>query len=340
MYKAYITIPKGELYDTFITQKALDEWKLFCTVESNPYSRQLEKEEICTFAHEADIIISGWGTVPYTEDVVKKLPNLKVVAYTGGSVSGVTPDDALFCHGIKLLSGNEYFAMSVAEACLCYTICALRKVGLYYTETKKSGWNTSPWENRGLFSKKVGIVGYGAIAKYFCELLKPFTKDILVYSNHLSAEDALELGLQKAELDEIFSTCDVVSVHSALKPETVGFINKRLMSMMKQDAILVNTARGAVVDEVAMIELLRDEKIYAALDVYSHEAPLSGPLTELQKLDRAFLMPHMGGPTIDMRGILTCALAHEVREYLENGTPMMSEVKPSMVANMSCNIKK
>ena len=76
-----------------------------------------------------------------------------------------------------------------------------------------------------------------------------------------------------------------------------------------------------------MIELLREEKIYAAIDVYSLEAPLSGPLTELQTLDRAFIMPHMGGPTIDMRGHLTKQLAKEVRGYFENGTPMMSEVK-------------
>jgi len=339
MYKAYITIPKGNTYDTFVTEAALDAWKSFCEVESNPYDHQLSGDEICELAKDADIIVSGWGTASYTEEMMAKLPNLKIMAYTGGSSAHVSPDGSLFEHGVKLVSGNEYFAKSVAEACLCYTICALRKVGQYYTETKQSGWYTSEWSNRGLYAKKVGIVGYGAISKYFCELLKPFTNDILVYSGHLSAEKAAELGLKKAELAEIFSTCDVVSIHSALKPETVGFINKELMSMMKQDAVLVNTARGAVVDEVAMIELLREEKIYAALDVYSLEAPLSGPLTELQTLDRAFLMPHMGGPTIDMRGILTAALAKEVEEYLKNGTPMMSEVKSAMVKNMSRDVK-
>ena len=338
MYKACITIPKGAVYDTFVTEQALAAWKSFCVVKDNPSDRQLTGEEICTFARNAEIIISGWGTTPYTEEITEKLPNLKVMVYTGGSAADVTPDGSLFRHGVKLLSGNEYFAMSVAEACLCYTICALRKVGLYYTETKRFGWYTSPWENRGLYHKKVGIIGYGAISKYFCELLKPFTRDILVCSDHLSAERAAERGLKKAEMDEIFSACDIVSIHSALKPETVGLIDKRLMSMMKQDAVLVNTARGAVVDEVAMIELLREKKIYAALDVYSVEAPISGPLEELLTLDRAFLMPHMGGPTIDMRGILTEELAKEVWGYLEKGTPMMSEVTSSQTAHMSSDI--
>lgn len=338
MYKAYITIPKGNVYNTFVTEEALSEWKAFCEVDENPYDRQLTKEEICEFAKDADIIVSGWGTTPYNEDVTSKLPNLKVMAYTGGSSADVTPDGSLFRHGVKLLSGNEYFAKSVAEACLCYTICALRKVGLYYTETKQSGWYTSPWENRGLYNKKVGIVGYGAISKYFCELLKPFTKDILVSSGHLTEEKAAELGLKKATNEEIFSTCDVVSIHSALKPETVGSISKELMSMMKQDAVLVNTARGAVVDEVAMIELLQEGRIYAALDVYSIEAPISGHLEPLKTLDRAFLMPHMGGPTIDMRGILTGELAKEVRGYLESGAPMMSEVHASQMANMSRDV--
>lgn len=335
VYKAYITIPKGIVYDTFVTEQALCLWKSFCTVEENPFPRQLRGEEICTFAKDADIIISGWNTIPYTEDITAQLPNLKIMVYTGGSAADVTPDGSLFRHGVKLLSGNEYFAMSVAEACLCYTICALRKVGLYYTEMKQSGWHISPWENRGLYHKKVGIIGYGAISRYFCELLKPFTSDILVCSDHLSAEKAAELGLKKAEKEEIFSTCDVVSVHSALKPETVGSIDRRLMRMMKQDAVLVNTARGAVVDEKAMIELLREEKIYAALDVYSVEAPISGPLEELKRLDRAFIMPHMGGPTIDMRGILTGELAKEVKAHLEAGKPMMSEVKPFQIKNMS-----
>lgn len=335
MKKAYITIPKGNVYNTFITKNALAAWESFCLVESNPYDRQLTAEEVCQLAKDADIIITGWGTIPYNGDVLDKLPNLKILVYTAGSTSVVAGDGALFERGIKLLSGNEYFAMSVAEACLCYTICALRKIGIYYTETKQSGWYTSEWENRGLFNKKVGIIGYGAIAKYFCEYLKTFTKDILVYSGHLSEEKASQLGLKKAGIEEIFSSCDVVSIHSALTPKTEGFINKELMSMMKQDAVLVNTARGAVVDEVAMIELLREEKIYAAIDVYTQEAPLSGPLTELQKLDRAFIMPHMGGPTIDMRGILTEKLAGEVKEYLENGAEMMSEVNASRSSKMS-----
>lgn len=337
MYKAYITIPQGEVYDTFITEKARKAWETFCIVEKNPYDRQMTAEEICTEAKDADIIIAGWGTISYNSDVIEKLPNLKFIVYTAGSTSVVAGDGSLFERGIKLLSGNEYFAMSVAEACLCYTICALRKIGLYYTEIKKSGWYTSKWENRGLFNKKVGIIGYGAIAKYFCEYLKTFTKDIMVYSNHLSEEQAKELGLQKAELEEIFSTCDVVSIHSALTPKTEKFINKPLMSMMKKDAVLVNTARGAVVDEEAMIELLKEEKIYAAIDVYSMEAPLSGCLTELQNIDRAFIMPHMGGPTIDMRGILTEQLACEVKEYLENGVAMKSEISSGRSLKMSRN---
>ncbi len=328
MMKAYITIPKGTVYDTFITPAALAEWKTFCEIEENPLDHNMSGEEVITYAKDAEILIAGWGCCPFPKEVLDQLPNLKLIAYTGGGSDHLYPDGALFKSGVKLVSGNEYFAMSVAEACLCYTICALRKIGQYYTEIKQSGWYTSEWSNRGLFGKKVGIVSYGTIAKYFCEYIRPFTDDILVYSRSMSEEEASEKGFKKASLEEIFSTCDVVSIHTALLPQTEGFITKELMSLMKQDAVFVNTARGAVVDEVAMIELIREGRIYAAIDVYSLEAPLSGPLTELQTLDRAFIMPHMGGPTIDMRGHLTKQLAKEVRNYLENGTPMMSEVKP------------
>lgn len=334
MFKAFITIPQGDIFDTFVTEKALQAWKSFCAVSVSPYNRNLTAEEVCDWAQDADIIIAGWGTISYTEEVLAKLPKLKLFVYTAGSTAMVSPDGAMFKRGIKLLYGNEFFAKSVAEGCLCYTMCALRQIGLFSAEIKETGWRRSPWDNRGLFGKKVGIVGYGAISKYFCEYLKPFTQDILVYSGHMTAEEAQDKGLRKTALEEIFKTCDVVSIHTALKPETVGLVSRELMTSMKKDAVLVNTARGAVVDEIALIDLLRQGRIYAAIDVYSEE-PLKGELLELTKLDRAFLMPHMGGPTIDMRGQITESLAYEVKDYLLDNKSLVNEVSASRSAMMS-----
>ena len=119
MMKAYITIPKGAVYDTFITPAALAEWKTFCEIEENPLDHNMSGEEVITYAKDAEILIAGWGCCPFPKAVLDQLPNLKLIAYTGGGSDHLYPDGALFKSGVKLVSGNEYFAMSVAEACLC-----------------------------------------------------------------------------------------------------------------------------------------------------------------------------------------------------------------------------
>jgi lactate dehydrogenase-like 2-hydroxyacid dehydrogenase len=139
----------------------------------------------------------------------------------------------------------------------------------------------------GLLEQKVGLVGYGMITRHLVKMLKPFHCNVLVYSSHVSDEELLENSITRASLDEIFSTCKVVSLHSALTPKTHHIINRKLLEMLDSEAILINTARGAIVDEEALGELLAQNRFRAVLDVFGQE-PLP-PNSPLRSLPNAYL---------------------------------------------------
>ncbi|MFA7637510.1 MAG: NAD(P)-dependent oxidoreductase, partial [Monoglobales bacterium] len=231
----------------------------------------------------------------------------------------------------RTLTGNYLFAKSVAEGCLAYTLCAMRELERFMSQVRAGGWNEN-WRNRGLFGKKIGLVGFGQIAKNYVEMLKPFDMEILINSGHMTDEEAATYGAKIASKEEIFSTCDIVSLHMGLNEKTKGSITRELMRLMKPESLLVNTARGDVVDEAAMTELLAEGRFWAAIDVFTQE-PL--PLDDkLRTLKNAILIPHMGGPTIDMREYIVCSFAKDIEAFAK-GEPMANEIGVECVGRMS-----
>ena len=164
---------------------------------------------------------------------------------------------------------------------------------------KEGGWRPKIDRNTGLIGKKVGIVGYGAIAKYYVDLLKWFNVDLYVYSKYITDEEIERIGAKRATLEEIFSTCDVISLHSALNEENRGMITGELLAMIKDGALFVNTARGRLVDDEALIKELGKGRFNAAIDVFVTE-PLEKE-SPYRKMNNVMLFPHIAGPTFDMR---------------------------------------
>lgn len=326
----FISIPKNEVGDTFITDKSLEKLKSVGNVTRNESDRDLNIDEVVELAKDAEVIICGWDTIKFTKEVTDKLPKLKLIAYVAGSMEPVV-DETVYEKGIRTLTGNYIFAKSVAEGCLAYMLCALRELERFMGQVRAGGWNENH-RNRGLFGKKVGIVGFGQIAKNLVKMLQLFDMEILIHSNHISEEEATSYGAKKATKEEIFSTCDIVSVHSSLTDKTRGSINRELLSMLKPDALFVNTARGAIVDEKAMTELLEEGRFWAAIDVFSQE-PLPAD-DKLRSLKNVCLFPHMGGPTIDMREYIVCSFAKDIAAF-EKGEYMENEIGAECVSRMS-----
>lgn len=329
--KIFITMPNHDVAATFFTPRAMEALNALGEVSQNPLDHNLTMEEVLELGGDADILVAGWGTCRYSKADLERFPNLKIIAYTAGSVAPVVTADA-YETDVIVLGGNDCFAKSVAEGTLCYTLAALRRLEHYMAVMREGGWKERVFANRGLFGKKVGIVGFGAIAKHFVNLIRWYDLEVLIYSSHLSDEEAAKYGARTASLEEIFSDCDVISIHASDTPKNKGLVTRELMAMMKPDALLVNTARSAVVDEPAMIEMLLDGKFYAALDVYDKEPPL--PDAPLRKCKNATLIPHMGGPTIDMREVIVQELCKDIKRW-EKGEPLQYEIKLDAAVRMT-----
>lgn len=333
----YNAMPTGErtTYSTYFDESVVVKWKALGDYKENNLGHNLSFEELCSEAKEADVLITGWGQIPFTKEVVDALPNLKLIAHTGGTVAPLITDSAVYDRGIRVLSGNDLFGKTIAEGCLCYTLSSLRKMEQYLGEVRETGWRQSPWRTKGLFGKKVGLVSFGVIAKHFTRMLKVFDITPLVYSGHMTEEEAKEQGVILASLEEIFATCDIVSVHSARTPKTIGMINEKLINSLKPGALFMNTARGEVVDEVALIKRLKKGDIDAVLDVYTDElgyesGEIENPYKELKNV---IPMPHLAG-AIDFRKIIASELADDVLRY-QKGEKMENEVLQEALARMT-----
>ena len=326
----YVSIPNNETGNSFITEKSLSELEKVGTVKRNLTENNLSADELVKEAADAEIIVCGWGTIKFEKEVTDRLPNLKMIAYVGGSMASVV-DETVYEKGIVTLTGNYIFAKSVAEGCLAYILCSLRELERYMKQVREGGWNEN-WSNKGLFGKKIGIVGFGEIAKNFVKMLKPFDMEILINSGHVTEEMAKDYGARTASKEEIFETCDIISLHMGLTEKTKKSINRELMEKLKPTALLVNTARGGVVDEEVLEELLAEGKFFAALDVFSIE-PLPVD-SKLRTLPNAMLIPHMGGPTIDMREYIVCSFAKDIKAFAK-GEQLKNEILADASARMS-----
>lgn len=324
--KILVTMPQYEadgkeslVFNTFFTPQMKERLEKLGDVKYNTLSRQFTVDELKSELSEIDIVIAGWGTHAYSKEILDCAPKLKLIAYTGGSIVPLMSDDGeLEKRGIQIHSGNKIFAISVAEAAVCYMLVAQRKLTEIVSEVINEGWLLTRRYTEGLYGKTIGLVGFGMIAKETAKLLKPFNVNILVYSSHLRQETADEYGVKIADLDELCEKSDIISIHAGLTAENYHLINEPLLKKMKDGALIVNTARGAVIDESAMTQELKTGRIRAILDVFETE-PVPAD-SELRGRNNVIIVPHQGGPTLDMRECVTKGLLDDIEKYI-NGTP-------------------
>lgn len=328
--KILVSIPDGEVRDSFFSEEQRVRLERLGCVEWNANAEQYGEEELAEKLRGVDICISGWGNTPFHEKTLKYADKLKLIAHIGGSVRPMV-GDAAFERGIRVCSGNRVFAESVAEGVLAYMLCSLRRIGEYEARMAAGEW-PSLIGTRGLLGRSVGLVGYGMIAEYLVKFLKPFGCRIMVSSRHISAEELAEAGIEAAAAEEIFRTCDVVSLHSSLTARTKHSIGADLLNSMKDGALLVNTARGALIDEEALVLVLQERPVWAALDVFETEPlPMDSPLRECE---RVLLMPHAAGPTADRRYVVTSHVLDDIGRFL-NGGPLDCEIDFARAGTMT-----
>lgn len=329
--KIFVSVPQnGLVATTFFTPEMrafLDE---HFEVVYSPEKRQLLPEELVQYAKDADVLMTGWGHGMINAELLKQT-SVKIVAHTGGSVANCVDPD-VYPAGIRVISGNPLYAESVAEGTIAYMLLGLRRMHDFVEEVRKGGWQPS-FGTEGLLDQTVGIIGMGAISKDLIRMLKPFRVKLKIYSGHeIDKEYLAENNAVQVSLEEVFSTCKIVSLHSALNEKTRGMIGKEHFDLLQDGALFVNTARGAIIREDEMIEALKENRFHAVLDVYCTE-----PLAEdspLRSLPNAYCIPHKGGPTQDRRPRVVEALGKDLLRY-ERGEAMPLEIDPQHAVRMT-----
>lgn len=250
-------------------------------------------------AASADYILAG-GRLKISKEVLEKAGNLRMIQRSGVGLDALDLD-AIKEKNIPLYVNQGVNAESVAEHALLLMLACLRKLPTINSNTKNGVWKKQEQgvQTAELKGKTVGIVGMGNIAKTLVGLLKPFKVNILYY-NLVQMDESFEIenNMTFVGIEELLRNSDIVTIHCALTPETRNLINKETLGVMKDGAILINTARGEIVDPAAVVNAVKDRKLsYAALDVHAKE-----PIPEdypLKDIDNVILTPHIAGVTAD-----------------------------------------
>ncbi|MGI6167375.1 MAG: hydroxyacid dehydrogenase [Eubacteriales bacterium] len=330
--KTFIAVKKGNTRDSFLTRENIELLGSFGEIREA--GDVLDEDSVALSITDSEVYLTCWGSPRLSKKILDAAPNLVLLAHLGGTVAPYVSDE-LWKRGIKVISGNEFLAESTAEGALAYILAAQRDIPRYSTDLKeKRLWKKADAQNYSLIGKTVGVVSYGAVAKKFVRMLQPFRVRILVYDIiPLSEVEKVKYGIEQVPLDKLFSDSDIISVHTPLTQSTRRLIGRELFEKMKPGALFVNTARGEVIDQGALEEVLAAGKIRAVLDVFEKEPP--PPECRLYSLPNVMMMPHMAGPTTDLRPKIAAALIRECHEFIDLSVPLRHEIKMQQAENMS-----
>jgi phosphoglycerate dehydrogenase-like enzyme len=230
--------------------------------------------------------------MPFPRKLVDKLPNLKFVSLTGRR-AGSLDSKALAERGIPVShTGAGNGTASTVELTWALILAAARNLEKAQKNMRAGKWHHALPAGMALSGKTLGLIGAGGIGAKVGLAGKAFGMDVVAWSPNLTPEKAGAAGVRYVEKDELLSTADVITIHMVLSDRTRGLIAKKDLGKIKARAILVNTSRGPLIDEAALLAWLRKGKGHAALDVYDREPlPAAHPL---RKLSNVTLLPHLG----------------------------------------------
>jgi phosphoglycerate dehydrogenase-like enzyme len=241
---------------------------------------------------DTEVILSGWGMMKLDKEFLEAAPRLKAVLYGAGSVREFLTDE-FWQRGIRLTSAYRANGIPVSEYTIAVMVLGLKQVLKSSQTTCRERRFVRPTEAQGMFRSKIGVIGAGVVGSGVLNRLKGYEVETFCYDPCLTPERARELGTTPMGMDEIFRTCDCVTVHAANIPSTEGMITGAHLRTMKEGAVFINTARGAIVREQEMIEVLKEGRIFAFIDVTEPEPP--APDSPLYTLPNVFLTPHTSG---------------------------------------------
>lgn len=287
-----------------------------CTI----YDRTAD-ENILERIKNAEIILTN--KTPITAETIEKSPQLK---YIGVLATGYNIVDIEAAKGKGVIVTNipAYSTNSVAQLTFAHLLNIAQRVQTHSDEVRKGRWSSHTdfcfWDTPliELFGKKMGIIGLGNTGMATAKIALGFGLEVFAYTS--KSQDDLPEGIQKIDLNDLYKECDIISLHCPLNNETNQMINATSLAMMKPSTILLNTARGGLINEADLAEALNKDRIYAAgVDVLTQEPPL--PNNPLLTAKNCFITPHFAWASFSARERLMDILLKNIKAYI-NGNPI------------------
>ena len=327
--KILITAPRGEIFDRHFPPEILERLGKIGEVRLNPFTRQFTRDELKKELSDVNVVMTHWGATQFDAEMLDAAPELKILAHCAGTVAHIASEEC-YRRGIHVLSANPIMAKFVAEGVLGMILASMREFTFYDNSMRRGEWVRRVPECLTLVGSEIGFVGLGTVGRELLDMLRPFGCKAKIFDPYLK-EGALEVWdfARQAGFEEAMNS-PVVTIHASQTPETYHMINKKALSFMPDDGILINSARGSLVDMDALISELSAGRIRAAIDVYENEGVAQDE--RLLNCPNALLIPHMAGAPAKSR--MTAGIIESVKAILD-GKEAALEVPYSQYIHMT-----
>lgn len=292
----------------------------------NVECKKIGKEELLKNIENFDILVIRVET-KVDKELLKKAKKLKII---GTATTGLDHIDVAYAEqkGIKIISlrGASELLKNInatAEHTFTLLLSLIRKLPWAFDSVREKKWDRNKFFGTELNGKILGIIGFGRLGKKVAEIAKAFGMKVIAFDPYVDQEKMKEVDVFLTSLEELLKNSDVVSIHATLTKETENMISYKEFELMKQTAILINTARGKIVDEKALLHALQNKLIGgAAIDVLADEPlkenPLiNNPLVEYAKFnDNLIITPHLGGATFESMKMTGMYIVQKIKELI------------------------
>jgi phosphoglycerate dehydrogenase-like enzyme len=322
MEKICVLVNK-EFRGRVFSQKYYDKMAKFGEVKVYDKDDFSDKEYYLNFVKGSTVIVTSWDSPKIDKVILDVCPNLKGVLHGAGSIKPIISEEFVE-RKIRITNSAVAIGEGVAETALGFAISACKGFYQLNRDTGAGLWQENVKTTvKDFYDIQVGVISAGYVGRHMIKLLKNFHVDILVYDPTVPKEKIQELGAEKVELNELLSRSDVITIHAPGLPETTDMINKDNISLIKDDTVIINTSRGFIINEQALIDELKKGKFFACIDVTTPEPPTKD--NPLRTLNNVVLTPHIAGTATN--GLRRVALhVCEELERLVNGEKMRVEV--------------
>lgn len=293
-----------------IDEKCVQELRKLGTLKT---SYELTKEQLLKEISDTEILIVRSKTL-VDKEILSAGKKLKAVIRAGVGTDNIDVEFAKE-KNIQVLNTPEAPTESVAELTIALILCLLRNIPFADSKTKNKEWLKEKLIGKELNGKTLGIVGFGRIGSLVAKLAKAFGAEILVYDKEPKDKYLTEIGAKQVSLEFLLKNSHIITIHCTLTPETKNMISTAQFKQMKKDSFLINTARGSVVNELALYTALKENRIAgAALDVFWEKNPFNSKLMELK--DKIIFTPHIGANTEEAQERIGKLIVEKVKIFL------------------------